>query len=261
MKRKILSLFVFLLAGGASAQDFINIIDISNSNVVNGTEISVTGNATDLDIYKYFKIKVNGIFSVDVNLRRTELDVQTGTKNSTCLYLCPTDVDAGLYPVWDYGNPPTGAPMIPALTLTPPDTADNFQLHHRPQGLNGCSLYRYVIYDINNPSDTAYVDVRFIHTTNGQCNLGIENENNIKVDIVLYPNPASDQVTLKFDQNTDITEVVIVDMLGKIIKRITISGKEENVKFDVSDINEGLYFYQALVGSKKVASKKFVVNR
>ena len=240
----------------ASAQN-VKIVDTVSNTIVNGTEITVTGDATDTDIYKYFKVTYSGFGTVTLNLRRIELNVQSGTKNTACWGLCPTALDAGVNPVWDYG-----ASSIPPVDIISSDTVDNLQVHHQPEGLNGCSLYRYTLYDVNNPSDTVYVDVRYLHNTSGICNLSIEDDvlsqiNKIKV----YPNPATNNVKVEIDNNVNISSLVIVDMLGKTVKVVNVSNQNGISNVDVSNLNEGFYFVKVMDGSNILKSQKLMIRK
>jgi len=44
-------------------------------------------------------------------------------------------------------------------------------------------------------------------------------------DIAIYPNPATNEVTLSV---TGETEVSVVDMMGRVLKKVTI-GKDQNI--------------------------------
>lgn len=253
MNRILLSFFTILALSATNAQN-VRIIDIGTSALVNGQEIDVVGTPSDVDIYKYFKVTYTGFGSVTLNLKRIELDVTPGTMNSTCWGLCPADVMAGSNPVWDYG-----ASFIPPVTINSGDTTESLQAHHKPLQIEGCSRYRYSLYDVNNATDTVYVDVRFIHTNSGVCDLSTE-EITSNNEIRMYPNPVSSNLKFSFEDNHNITSLVVVDMLGKTMKTIKTSNASGVKNVDVSDLNKGFYFVKVMTGSKVIESKKLMIN-
>lgn len=67
--------------------------------------------------------------------------------------------------------------------------------------------------------------------------------------LVVYPNPATDQLFAQLDEATDIT---IVDMTGKIIQQQSLQSGNNSI--DVSSLASGLYFIRSVSG----ATVKFV---
>ncbi|WP_400075439.1 T9SS type A sorting domain-containing protein [Winogradskyella sp. R77965] len=71
-------------------------------------------------------------------------------------------------------------------------------------------------------------------------------------DINIYPNPASDKVTIV--SNNPIDSIEVYDILGKQIKTL----KSTN-QIDVSDLNVGIYLFKIWI-EKQVQTKKVVVE-
>jgi len=65
----------------------------------------------------------------------------------------------------------------------------------------------------------------------------------------LYPNPAKDKVTISTPDNA--SEIVISDMAGRIIKRISLNGTTTN-SIDVSSWERGVYFFRSGLSLKKL---------
>jgi hypothetical protein len=63
-------------------------------------------------------------------------------------------------------------------------------------------------------------------------------------DITIYPNPATDEVTVSI---TEDTEVSVVDMIGRVLKKVTI-GKYQN-RVNLSEIPEGMFIF--VVGDQR----------
>jgi hypothetical protein len=71
--------------------------------------------------------------------------------------------------------------------------------------------------------------------------LGISEEN--KIDITVFPNPASDVVNMNFDAKGGDYSIAIMDMTGKVVK--TVSYKNlvgvQNLAIDVANLKPGAY--------------------
>jgi hypothetical protein len=70
--------------------------------------------------------------------------------------------------------------------------------------------------------------------------LGIEeNKTNSDNNIGIFPNPTSETLTISLPENASTTECILVDNLGKEMKRFSVSDVENIL--DVSDLNKGIY--------------------
>lgn len=76
-----------------------------------------------------------------------------------------------------------------------------------------------------------YLDINSISELNNGDNL-----------INIYPNPASETITISLPENASTTDCILVDNAGKEVKRFTISGGENQV--DISELESGIYFIQ-----------------
>ena len=76
--------------------------------------------------------------------------------------------------------------------------------------------------------------------------------------ISVYPNPASDKITLKNRNNEDIQDIVIYDMFGNtmISRNIKISN---NYVIDVSSYRSGIYLIKITMESNVVIHSRFEV--
>tara|TARA_A100000171_G_C2140315_1_gene154839 strand:+ start:11150 stop:13066 length:1917 start_codon:yes stop_codon:yes gene_type:complete len=69
--------------------------------------------------------------------------------------------------------------------------------------------------------------------------LGVE-ENDLNSGLVLFPNPASDRITIS-SENTPITSLHVVDMLGKQLWMVE-NLEVQSMNIDVSQFSNGIYF-------------------
>ena len=88
-----------------------------------------------------------------------------------------------------------------------------------------------------------------IHTYNA----GIAQAEN--ADIRIFPNPASDKVTIEL-QNISATEICVMDIYGKTVVRQAINGQSEVL--DLGNLAKGMYFVQIRNNSKVEATQKLV---
>jgi hypothetical protein len=64
----------------------------------------------------------------------------------------------------------------------------------------------------------------------------------VNSDILIYPNPASSQITVKYFKNNK-GQFVLFDILGKEVLRVDLDLGERVVTFDVSELSNGIYSY------------------
>jgi len=87
--------------------------------------------------------------------------------------------------------------------------------------------------------------------------LGI-NENEL-VGLSIFPNPATNFITIKNKNNFQLTNVSIVDLRGRIIKTINHKNLFENTTIDVSELSSGTYLL--VVKSEKGHLVKRIVKQ
>ncbi len=80
----------------------------------------------------------------------------------------------------------------------------------------------------------------------------VNNEN----EVVLYPNPAHDEVNVVYDANADIKNIAVYNIIGKLMSVYKVNGPSANLNLE--NIPSGIYFVQ-LVNSRGnvVVTKKF----
>ena len=76
---------------------------------------------------------------------------------------------------------------------------------------------------------------------------------------VLYPNPAQNEVVLKYLDIPENGNVFIYDQIGRLIKRVTINRYVAETKIDISELQSGVYFIEA-VGEGYKQTKKLIVQ-
>ncbi len=76
---------------------------------------------------------------------------------------------------------------------------------------------------------------------------------------VLYPNPAQNEVVLKHLNIPENGNVFIYDQTGRLIKRVTINRYVAETTIDISELQSGVYFIEA-VGEGYKQTKKLIIQ-
>lgn len=252
--RKIYLLIIMLAFVSAGIAQ-LKIVDPANPTVdVNGQTLEVIDLPSAGSLDQSLFIINTGTQSLTMVCTRTEVDGLLGTQNATCWQICPPSVNTGSRPVYTVNLSGTNL----TETAAPGDTIKSFEAHYYPQGLDGCSLFKYEWK--NETTGTVYgeVYVRFIHQTSGTCTASV---NEVAVDFNVYPNPVDNNlnVTLNDAYSSDLN-VKIVDMLGKVVSNTKLSAGSVYASISTDGLVEGVYFVNFSTADKVMMTKKIVVR-
>jgi hypothetical protein len=75
----------------------------------------------------------------------------------------------------------------------------------------------------------------------------------------LFPNPAKEKVGVIFNANVDAKEVVLTDLTGRVIKRVSVNNKD-SVVLDVSTQSSGVYLVSIVDNSGKKYTSKLIIE-
>ena len=80
-------------------------------------------------------------------------------------------------------------------------------------------------------------------------------------EITVYPNPATDEVTIDYvlPENKE-GKITIFDMLGRARMTLDLSATSNRAKFSVVNLEKGIYIYKYIVNSKVVKTDKLTVE-
>ena len=127
----------------------------------------------------------------------------------------------------------------------------------------------YATYDknnnkVNDPWPTPYASCGFDLDAVGVINqqtTGIAQYSNLNTQILVYPNPASSNVTVRLSESLhDNASISITDVNGKIIFQQNIHSSESIVNVDVSTLDNGFYFLQVKDNSNCITKKTSIVK-
>jgi len=113
------------------------------------------------------------------------------------------------------------------------------------------------------PMATCYgYDIEYFNHNGDQCGtpnyISVKELEN-KIDFQLYPNPASDIITLDIGRKTaGIVQYEISDICGK--KIITGNKTNDRITINISELKDGLYFLSVTSNNQRI-TKSFVISR
>jgi hypothetical protein len=178
---------------------------------ISKTSITVTGSSDDEELVVHDIEVVNSSSSPkEVRVKRYEISYVPDTYNFICWGICesPFNHKAGKNPFYILNT------MVNITT-----SHFDFSGHYLPQGTKGSSEYRYVFYDIKNPTDSTWFNV--VYSTNWSSNNEIQAENNLKV----YPNPSSDKIFVETNIQTNGI-LTLSNLLGQVIDYQSFTSNE-----------------------------------
>mgnify|MGYP003739757571 CR=1 FL=1 len=239
-------LFLFLFFALALSQVFAQNLSLSDSNgpVANNATIQVWGDSGYYNIiYANVAVTNNSGAAMDVLVKKTEINVTTGSENLFCwgtCYLPSTFVSTTSINI--------GAGATDTLS---------FAGEYKPLGQLGATTIRYTFYNLTNVNDSVSVYVVYNAGT-----AAIE-----KMPVIVdfsnaYPNPASSVVNFNYElQSIGSAELIITDLLGSEISRTVLSNDKSKLSIDVSTYNAGVYFYSLRVDGKQYFTRKLIVRK
>ncbi len=126
--------------------------------------------------------------------------------------------------------------------------------------------YYAPLYDFLQPTVALYADFPIVdlHVTCGNCNLtnrpggaGVKNIEVAQNNASLFPNPASDNISIRIKSQFSKGAICVTDMLGREIYKSELTGINQSI--DVSQWVNGMYICN-VIAEGKVSIQKFVVN-
>jgi hypothetical protein len=78
---------------------------------------------------------------------------------------------------------------------------------------------------------------------------------NVKLNFVIFPNPAKEVLYVKGDYNITDSKIEILDLNGKLLKTVS-----DTDKVDVSDLPSGLFLVR-ITDKNKLGIKKVVITK
>lgn len=237
MKKQLL-LLILLLPFAANAQITYQILDVANTNVTGTTQtINITSSTQATMNYT-----IKNISSQAKGTRLYKLEIATvpGSWNTFTFdqYQYMTSVDTSVHTVSILANGITGFASI-----------------YHPMGGSGTTTIQYCAFEAAVPSNAACITLNYNTTT------GIEAEQ-LANGFSAFPNPANEQLVLKFDAPADVlagTSISFCDPAGKTVKTIAAGTLASSQTVSLSELAAGIYYYTVFYEDEKVTTQKLVV--
>lgn len=142
------------------------------------------------------------------------------------------------------------------------EVTNNFNIQSK---LKGAEDYTFSVY--HTPSyfadDTTKIT---IWSNGGQIDINIVFEQGLiqstqpenLIDLVVFPNPAKNNLFIKNNSLNTINEVSIININGQMVLNETYFSIQEGI--NISDLQNGVYFIR-ITSEEQTVSKKFIINR
>jgi hypothetical protein len=202
----------------------------------------VEGTVDDFLLQTAFDIKNNTNQTLNIKVRRNQLEIIEGTLN----YFC-----------WEQCYAPNTSVSPTSIAVEPGASVPNFYADYQPQGIEGSSFIEYCFFDVNDAEIETCVTIEF----RVGASLSVVERERITLGNP-QPNPAVESTMIPFvlkEQNQGAA-LVIYNLLGSEVKRVSVGGMSGNIDLQVADLNAGLYIYSFYNGNKLLGSNRLVVR-
>jgi len=247
MMKKLLIIFSFLLFAGltTNAQDLS--LFFHTKHVGDGDTILKYGDAGAAEIViDHLVVRNNTGKAMSILVSRERLDMQDETSSQFCWGLC--------YPPSTEVSP--NSRLIMANSAS---TDEEFSGHYLPDGVLGPSYVKYKFYNENSIDVQVSIVIKYLGSPTG---ISEEAMMGGKVSEI-YPNPASQSVSLDYQLTSNVTQasVKIYNLLGAEVKSANLENGGNRLKIDISNLDNGIYFYSIYVNGDAYKTKKLIVQK
>ncbi len=255
--KKFLPIFILTVFSYAAAgQSTFQILDHNGTDVTNGQYDFSGPNSPSDPYFKYeidFEVKNLKSVTITTKVKRMETTSLVGSVHYHCWGVCYTDINAGD----DYMFPESGDPEFLDFVDLNGSSQSILNTYFKPKSAVGDASFRWVVFDANNPVDSVFVDLNYdIRAFTGV------NEND-KVKMALYPNPADHTTILDFSgssySNSDMI-IEICDMLGKKHMSYSTSVAQGKLNIDTEELTDGIYFVSVRNGREVIKTTRLIVK-
>jgi hypothetical protein len=212
--------------------------------IENDYTLYIQGEPTAGEIVIEVDVKNVSSAALDVICKKYEVEVIPSTINLFCWGLC--------FPPFVFESP---SPVpIPAG-----GTVSEFSGHYTASGNAGVTVMRYTFFVQNNPNDSVCFQTNFLASTVGVGEIGNE-----KLSVSnAYPNPATSQTSFDYvlPQSASQASIRIHNLLGAVVREAVLTDRSGKATINVSDLNDGVYFYSVIVDNQTIETKRLIVSR
>ena len=121
----------------------------------------------------------------------------------------------------------------------------------------------YFSLKIENTQDNEdYEEIVVAFERNNSSEIKLAEKPAVKADI--YPNPASDNIKIKYDLGGTFSansQLIIRNLVGAVVKTIPLKPTEKELMASVSDLSSGIYFYSLSIDGVIQNTKKLIIKK
>ncbi len=243
MKRFYISLILLALLSFTAKSQSLTLKTTDGAKIDNGDTITLTDANANADFSISFEITNSSSSAIEIKAKKTEISLISGSDNYFCSWTSCYQPSTYITP--DSLHLASGASFSPFIV----DYASN--------GNSGKSTVMYTFYNRINSNDSIAIIVNYIAGF-----VGIESNEPIITISKAYPNPTKDAFYLDYNfSNSQSARVEIINVVGSIVKIQEIQGLNGKAIIDVSNLNNGVYFYSVIIDNKKYISKKLIIQK
>jgi len=134
------------------------------------------------------------------------------------------------------------------------DSTGSFGLSMNLAGSDTLGTY-YVTVNLRDTSSGYNKDVTFM-VTKTLNTVGVNQVSNVQNEILLYPNPANNELNVVYDEASDIKNIAVYNIIGKVMAVYKVGSTSANLNLE--NVPAGIYFVRLYNGSGSViATRKF----
>lgn len=247
MKNIYLAILFILISTVTFGQSFV-ILDTLGNDVTNQTfNVVLNDTVMDINIILDYDFHITNVSGVDkeIKVRKTELDVISGSLNYFCWVLC---------------YPPTTITSSESFLLASGDTThgtENLVCDYMPYGNVGTSTIIYTIYNVSDFQDQVSITVNFTYDIVSSTPSISKKEFFSKP----YPNPTNNFINLNYSLSNNSNKIVICDILGNVVYSQILSNSEGIFRYNTQKLTKGIYFCSLFENNIPKETYRFVVSR
>ncbi len=98
---------------------------------------------------------------------------------------------------------------------------------------------------------------RSIYKIDISNNIMETNRNLLVSEVKVFPNPASEMVTVSLKNSSEKSELLMYDTMGRLVKQVAFGNKNE-IHFSVTDLQAGVYYLNISEGKNRITKKLIV---
>jgi len=248
VKKITFSILLGLATVSLAHSQNLEIIKPGGNHVLNDSTIVAHGIAGINEFNQVLYVINSSGVPLTVNLQRQIVDTVTGSQNAIC---------------WDgicYG-PSVNISSFPE-NIAPGDTekaGNEFNGDYLPNGNAGTTTIHYIFFDVNNPTYTAAITVKYDATPTGISSI-TDGRINFSAP---YPNPANSTVSFSYSLSNGVqsANLKLFNLLGDCVQTLSLNGLKNKATMDVQSIPAGIYVCEIEAEGCQPVYQKLIIQK